>query len=92
MTAGARTAAIALVLAVLACATAFAIIGSTHRARGLYAELQTLEGQRWYLEEEHSRLLLEQGTWSSHHRVATEAGELLGLDAPDHAHMRVLAP
>lgn len=92
MTAAVRTAAIALLLTVLACATAFAIIGSTHRVRGLYAELQTLEGQRWYLEEEHSRLLLEQGTWSSHHRVATEAGTILGLDAPDHAQTRVFAP
>jgi cell division protein FtsL len=90
--AGVRTLAIVAVLALLAGASAFAIIASTHHVRGLYAELQALEGQRWYLEEEHSRLLLEQGTWSSHHRVATEAGEILGLDAPEHAQTRVLAP
>lgn len=89
---GVRSIVLAVVLPLVACVTAFAIIASTHRARGIYAELQTLEGQRWYLEEEHSRLLLEQGTWSSHHRVASEAGEILGLDAPDHAHTRVLAP
>jgi cell division protein FtsL len=71
-------------------ATAFAVIGSTHRVRAAYAELQELEGQRWYLEEEYSRLLLEQGTWSSHHRIATEARANLGLDMPGHERTRVL--
>ncbi len=79
-------------LALVALATAFAIIDSTHRVRGAYAELQTLEGQRWYLEEEHSRLLLEQGTWSSHHRIATEARDVLGLGTPGPERVKVLAP
>jgi len=78
-----------LLLAV-ALATAFAIIGSTHRVRAAYAELQGLEGQRCYLEEEYSRLLLEQGTWSSHHRIATEARTSLGLDLPGRERTRVL--
>ncbi|MEL7043595.1 MAG: cell division protein FtsL [Pseudomonadota bacterium] len=81
-----------LALALAALVTAFAIIASTHRVRGAYAELQTLEGQRWYLEEEHSRLLLEQGTWSSHHRIATEAREVLGLVTPGPESVRVLKP
>ena len=78
-------------LAFLVLVTAFAIIDSTHRSRGLYAQLQDLEGRRWYLEEERSRLLLEQGTWSSHHRIATEASESLGLAAPEHEYTRLLA-
>ena len=80
--------ALALIFAVL---TALAIVASTHRSRGLYALLQDLEGRRWYLEEEYSRLLLEQGTWSSHHRIQKEARDALGLDAPDHRHTRLLA-
>jgi cell division protein FtsL len=56
-------------------ATAFAVIASTHVCRGLYGELQSLEAQRWYLEEEYSRLLLEQSTWASHHRIEREAAE-----------------
>jgi cell division protein FtsL len=34
-------------------------------------DLQSLEAERWYLEEEYSRLLLEQSTWASHHRIET---------------------
>ncbi len=79
--------ALALLLAVL---TALAIVASTHRSRGLYAQLQDLEGRRWYLEEEYSRLLLEQGTWSSHHRIQNEARDALGLDAPEHLRTRLL--
>ncbi|MEM1188731.1 MAG: cell division protein FtsL [Pseudomonadota bacterium] len=79
-------------LALIALATAFAVIASTHRVRGTYAELQTLEGERWYLEEEHSRLLLEQGTWSSHHRIETEARAVLGLVTPGPESVRVLEP
>jgi len=79
-----------LLLAGVSLATAFAIIGSTHRVRAAYAELQRLEGQRWYLEEEYSRLLLEQGTWASHHRIETEARASLGLDLPRHERTRVL--
>lgn len=70
--------------------TAFAIIASTHGSRALYAQLQVLEGQRWYLEEEYSRLLLEQGTWSSHHRIEVEARESLGLAVPSGEQLRLL--
>lgn len=79
------------VLALLALATAFGIIASTHGSRALYAQLQDLEGQRWYLEEEYSRLLLEQGTWSSHHRIEAEAREALGLGAPANERTRLLS-
>ena len=70
--------ALALLLAVL---TALAIVASTHRSRGLYAQLQDLEGRRWYLEE---------GTWSSHHRIQNEARDALGLDTPEHLRTRLL--
>lgn len=66
----------------LAVATAFALIASTHQSRALYADLQEREARRWYLEEEYSRLLLEQSTWASHHRIADAAEESLGLVAP----------
>lgn len=73
-------------------ATAFAVIDSTHRSRALYAQLQGLEGRRWYLEEEHSRLLLEQSTWASHHRIENEAERLLGLGVPDYGNLRLVTP
>ena len=70
--------------------SAFAIVGSTHGCRDYYARLQTLEAERWYLEEEYSRLLLEQSTWASHYRIATEASGKLGLHAPSLAQTRLV--
>ncbi|MEE4279352.1 MAG: cell division protein FtsL [Halieaceae bacterium] len=87
-----RSLVMVFILAFVALLTAFAIIASTHRVRAAYAELQTLEGQRWYLEEEYSRLLLEEGTWSSHHRVAAEAGSVLDLVTPSAQQLRLVKP
>jgi cell division protein FtsL len=78
----------ALLLVVL---SAFAIIGSTHQSRGSYAQLQELEAQRWYLEEEYSRLLLEQSTWASHNRIESAAGDSLRLVVPGHDRPRLVA-
>ena len=77
-------------LLVLALVSAFSIIGSTHQSRALYAQLQEREAKRWYLEEEYSRLLLEQSTWASHHRIADAAEQSLGLAAPEHAQTRLV--
>lgn len=74
----------------LVLASAFSVISSTHQSRSLYAELQDGDAQRWYLEEEYSRLLLEQSTWASHHRIIAEASDNLGLVAPSHAQTRLL--
>lgn len=71
--------------------SAFAIIASTHHSRDLYGQLQEFEASRWYLEEEYSRLLLEQSTWASHHRIETVAGTELGLAAPDHQRTRLVS-
>ncbi len=80
----------ALSLAVLA--SAFGVISSTHHCRELYAQLQKHEGRRWYLDEEYSRLLLEQSTWASHHRITAEAADSLGLGAPDLSRTRLVKP
>ena len=79
-------------LLVLVFASAFAVIGSTHRSRALYAELQRIEAERWDLDEEYSRLLLEQGTWASYHRIAREAQAALGLAPPAHHRTSLLRP
>lgn len=70
--------------------TALGVIASTHACRGLYTQLQDLEARRWYLEEEYSRLLLEQSTWASHHRIESQASEALGLQVPPLARTRLL--
>ncbi|MFK7829179.1 MAG: cell division protein FtsL [Congregibacter sp.] len=70
--------------------SAFAVIASTHQTRALYAGLQDYEAERWDLEEEHSRLLIEQSTWASHNRIESEAGDALGLGIPSHAQTRLV--
>ena len=90
MTGSWRLLAVAALLLALTLVSAFGVIDSTHRSRGLYAQIQGLEARRWYLEEEYSRLLLEQSTWASHHRIESEASRLLGLTPPQHERLRLV--
>ena len=80
---------LALVLVLL---SSFAVIHSTHACRELYARLQALESSQWYLQEDYGRLLLEQSTWASHHRVETVARKELAMDSPDLTRFRVIKP
>ncbi|MFK7974926.1 MAG: cell division protein FtsL [Halioglobus sp.] len=72
-------------------AAAFSNIYSTHACRALYAQLQSLESTQWYLQEDYGRLLLEQSTWASHHRVEKVARKNLNMRAPDLALFEVVA-
>ncbi|MCB1677172.1 MAG: cell division protein FtsL [Halioglobus sp.] len=71
-------------------ASAFAVIRTTHICRTLYAQLQDLEAAQWYLQEDYSRLLLEQSTWASHYRVEQVARGDLHMRAPDLTQLKVL--
>lgn len=62
--------------------SAFGVIQTSHACRQLYAQLQILEASRWYMEEDLGRLLLEQSTWASHHRVEQVAVHKLGMKPP----------
>lgn len=77
--------ALALVLV-----SALAVIQSTFACRELYAQLQQLESSQWYLQEDYGRLLLEQSTWASHHRVERVARSDLGMRAPDPTRLKVV--
>ena len=79
----------AVVLLILA--STFAVIHTTHHCRAMYARLQELESSQWYLQEDYSRLLLEQSTWASHHRVEKVARSDLDMQAPDLAQFKVVA-
>jgi cell division protein FtsL len=80
-----NTLALALVLF-----SAFAVIHSTHACRELYARLQVLESSQWYLQEDYSRLLLEESTWASHYRVEKVARTELGMREPQLGQLRVV--
>ncbi len=73
-------------------ASAFGVIYSSHACRQLYAELQALEATQWHLQEDYSRLLLEQSTWASHHRVEKVATAELGMLPPGLERLMVVAP
>ncbi|MEM9396958.1 MAG: cell division protein FtsL [Pseudomonadota bacterium] len=80
-----------LALLGIALLSAFSVVASTHESRQIYSRLQGLEADRWYLEEEHSRLLLEQSTWASHHRIESEALNSLKLVVPAGNKVRVVS-
>lgn len=82
--------ALAFAALALVVMSAFGVIHSSHSCRGLYAQLQDLEATQWYLQEDYSRLLLEQSTWASHHRVEKVAGRELGMLAPPALEMKVI--
>ena len=71
--------------------SAFAVIHATHSCRAFYAELQKLESRQWHLKEDYGRLLLEQSTWASHHRVETVAREALQMAPPQLSDFRVVS-
>ncbi len=78
------------VLMALVVLSAFAVIHSTHACRELYTQLQVLESRQWYLQEDYGRLLLEESTWASHHRVEKVARSDLQMVEPDLATYKVV--
>jgi len=73
---------LALGAAGLVLISAFGVIFSSHACRELYAQLQDLEAGQWHLQEDYSRLLLEESTWASHHRVEKVATTELSMQPP----------
>ena len=69
-------------LGVFIVVSALGLIYSSHLCRGFYAQLQDLEANRWALQEDYSRLLLEHSTLASPHRVARIASEDLDMEKP----------
>ena len=69
---------------------AFGVIQTSHACRQLYAQLQVLEASRWYMEEDFGRLLLEQSTWASYHRIEQVAGRDLNMQPPSIADMKLV--
>ncbi|MFT4615731.1 MAG: cell division protein FtsL [Bacteroidia bacterium] len=75
---------------VLILLSAFTVIHATHTCRAFYAELQKLEFHQWHLKEDYGRLLLEQSTWASHHRVENVARDELNMAPPQLTEFRVV--
>ena len=69
-----------LVVAVVA--SALGVVYSSHVVRELYSRQQLVEYGQWELQEDYSRLLLEQSTLASPHRIISIAQEDLAMTAP----------
>lgn len=63
--------------------TALYVVTSQHQARRLFVEIQSLENTRDGLNEEWTRLLLEQSTWATNSRIEAVARNELGMSMPD---------
>ena len=72
-----------VILLVLLLLSSLGLVASTHQVRDDYARLQSLELQRWQLQEQYTRLLLEMNTWAAPHRVGQIASDTLSMNAPD---------
>lgn len=63
--------------------TAMQVVIAQHDSRKLFVEIQGLEQTRDDLNEEWSRLLLEQSTWATDARIETIARNDLGMVSPE---------
>jgi len=79
----APNAIVLVMLVVLLLLSSLGLVASTHQVRDDYARLQSLELQRWQLQEQYTRLLLEMNTWAAPHRVGQIAADTLSMNAPD---------
>ena len=70
-------------LIVLVTVSAIAVVYLRHQHRLSYVALQSAQQARDNLNIEWGQLLLEQSTWSMHHRVEAEANRKLGMVTPD---------
>ena len=71
--------------------SALMVVSETHQTRLLFAQLQALEGERWQLQEDYSRLVLEYSTLSAPHRVSDLSTSALAMTPPDTGAIKVVA-
>ena len=62
--------------------SAIQVVIAQHESRRLFVEIQSLEKIRDNLNEEWTRLLLEQSTWATDARIETVARNKLGMKTP----------
>ena len=74
-----------VILLILLIVCALGVITAQHRARKLFNELETEQAAAKTLNDDFSRLQLEQGTWATHKRVEAVASRGLGMRQPDGA-------
>lgn len=81
-----------VVLFALVIVSALLLVETTHRCREAYTALRELELERWSLQEDYSRFLLEQSTWAAPQRVMAIAADSLRMREPALSQREVVTP
>jgi len=79
-----------IILLAIAVACALGVITAQHTARTLFVDLESGQSAAQKLDEEFTRLQLEQGTWGTHKRVEAIAEKSLGMRLPGPDSTRVV--
>lgn len=74
---------LSIVLGLAVLASAIGVVYSKHESRQLFVALQELQTERDTMNVDWGRLQLEQSTWATHARVASQAKKKLGMVVPD---------
>ena len=70
--------------------SALALVSETHQTRMLFATLQAQESERWQLQEDYSRLVLEHSTLPAPHRVSAISRTSLTMISPNTGAIKVV--
>ena len=70
--------------------SALSVVSETYQTRILFTKLQAQESERWLLQEDYSRLVLEYSTLSAPHRVSAISRESLTMTSPDTGAIKVV--
>ncbi len=81
---------ITLILLAVLVACALGLITSQHKARKLFAELETEQERARALDVEYGQLQLEASTWSTHSRIERIASQRLHLRRPPQTGVQVV--
>ena len=84
--------AIVIILALAVLASALSVVATQHASRAVFMEIEQLKKERDLLNEEWSRLQLEQSTWSMDERIERIVSKELDMQAPDNGSRVFLAP
>jgi cell division protein FtsL len=70
--------------------SAVAVVSSSHQCRLSYARLEKLRVEQWDMQENWSRLLLQESALATHYRVEQAAAGRLQMRIPDAADTRLV--
>lgn len=79
-----------ILLLLVAVACALGVITARQQARKLFIDLEAGQAAAKRLDEDFTRLQLEQGTWATHKRVEALAARSLGMRLPEPGATRVI--